>query len=260
MLAGGVGESGKAGQGYEERVKQAVKLFQAGYASRLIFSSGYVFAFEEAAVMKALTVSLGIPAEAILLEKQAGNTYENVKYVSEILDQHGWHTILLVSSPYHMRRVSLVFAKQAPDIWVYSCRTVLPHYCRVTPTDSLPCLGKSLPAVLNPPSSSPRAHATSLQGCCLMRACQFSKHRCQVFQLQIQHWGRRNDSVHHFPPTRLQPKEPRMTTEDFISELFYRVDEARKDVPKHPLASLWPSEVVTLGVLFALKGVGNRAF
>ncbi len=51
-----------------------------------------------------------------------------------------------------------------------------------------------------------------------------------------------------------------MTTEDFISELFYRVDEARKDVPKHPLASLWPSEVVTLGVLFALKGVGNRAF
>ena len=51
-----------------------------------------------------------------------------------------------------------------------------------------------------------------------------------------------------------------MTTEDFISELFYRVDEAMKDVPKHPQASLWPSEVVTLGVLFALKGVGNRAF
>jgi hypothetical protein len=51
-----------------------------------------------------------------------------------------------------------------------------------------------------------------------------------------------------------------MTTEDFISELFYRVDETMKDVPKHPLASLWPSEVVILGVLFALKGVGNRAF
>ena len=51
-----------------------------------------------------------------------------------------------------------------------------------------------------------------------------------------------------------------MTTEDFISELFYRVDEARKNIPKHPLASLWPSETVTLGILFALKGVGNRAF
>src|SRR5712691_11557589 len=50
-----------------------------------------------------------------------------------------------------------------------------------------------------------------------------------------------------------------MTTENFISELFYRIDESMKSEPKHPQASLWPSEVVTLGVLFALKGVGNRA-
>jgi len=51
-----------------------------------------------------------------------------------------------------------------------------------------------------------------------------------------------------------------MTTEDFISELFYQVDESMTQVPKHPLASLWPSEIVTLGLLFALKGVSNRAF
>ena len=41
-----------------------------------------------------------------------------------------------------------------------------------------------------------------------------------------------------------------MTTEDFISELFYRVDETMKDIPKYPLANLWPSEVVTLGLLW----------
>src|SRR5262245_8550616 len=52
----------------------------------------------------------------------------------------------------------------------------------------------------------------------------------------------------------------RKTTEDFISELFYRVDEAMTDMPKHPLANLWPSEIVTVGILFALKGVGNRTF
>jgi hypothetical protein len=51
-----------------------------------------------------------------------------------------------------------------------------------------------------------------------------------------------------------------MTTEDFITELFYRVDEAMHGVVKHSQASLYPSEVVTLGILFALKGVGNRAF
>ena len=32
------------------------------------------------------------------------------------------------------------------------------------------------------------------------------------------------------------------------------------DVGKHSQAALYPSEVVTLALLFALKGVGNRAF
>jgi hypothetical protein len=51
-----------------------------------------------------------------------------------------------------------------------------------------------------------------------------------------------------------------MTTEDFIIELFCRVDDQMGIVPKHSQASLYPSEVVTLAFLFALKGVGNRAF
>jgi hypothetical protein len=38
------------------------------------------------------------------------------------------------------------------------------------------------------------------------------------------------------------------------------MDEAMTDSPTHPLANLWPSEIVTVGILFALKGVGNRAF
>jgi len=51
-----------------------------------------------------------------------------------------------------------------------------------------------------------------------------------------------------------------MSTEDFIIGLFCRVDEGLGDIPKHPQASLYPSEVVTLALLFALKGVGPRAF
>ena len=51
-----------------------------------------------------------------------------------------------------------------------------------------------------------------------------------------------------------------MSTEDFIIELFCRVDDQMFDVKKHPQAALYPSEVVTLALLFALKGGGNRAF
>jgi hypothetical protein len=47
---------------------------------------------------------------------------------------------------------------------------------------------------------------------------------------------------------------------DLITALFYEVDEQLRTIPKHPEAHLWPSEVVTLGLLHALKGVGNRPF
>ncbi len=51
-----------------------------------------------------------------------------------------------------------------------------------------------------------------------------------------------------------------MTTIDFITELFCRVDDGMPEVPKHRQANLYPSEIVTLGMLFAIKGVGERAF
>ncbi|MBC8445966.1 MAG: transposase [Chloroflexi bacterium] len=51
-----------------------------------------------------------------------------------------------------------------------------------------------------------------------------------------------------------------MTTVNFITELFCRVDDLMPDAKKHSQAALYPSEVVTLALLFALKGVGGRAF
>src|SRR6266705_6937965 len=43
-------------------------------------------------------------------------------------------------------------------------------------------------------------------------------------------------------------EEP-MTTVDFITALFSEVDEQMRALPKHPEARLWPSEVVTLGLV-----------
>jgi len=51
-----------------------------------------------------------------------------------------------------------------------------------------------------------------------------------------------------------------MTTEDIIILIFIEVDEAMPKLVKHPQAKLYPSELVTIGILFALKGRGFRAF
>jgi hypothetical protein len=51
-----------------------------------------------------------------------------------------------------------------------------------------------------------------------------------------------------------------MTTEDIIIHIFCTVDDQLYAVRKVPQADLYPSEVVTIGILFALKGGHFRAF
>jgi hypothetical protein len=51
-----------------------------------------------------------------------------------------------------------------------------------------------------------------------------------------------------------------LTQEEFIVQLFCRVDDAMTEVLKDPRAKLWPSELVTIGILFALRGQSQRRF
>lgn len=51
-----------------------------------------------------------------------------------------------------------------------------------------------------------------------------------------------------------------MTTEEFIIHLFCEVDDRMGKLAKHPQAKLYPSELVTIGMLLALKGGSFRGF
>src|SRR5260370_41520831 len=51
-----------------------------------------------------------------------------------------------------------------------------------------------------------------------------------------------------------------MTTELIIIAIFCYVDSVMVNRPKHPQAKWYPSELVTIGLLFALKGGHFRAF
>lgn len=51
-----------------------------------------------------------------------------------------------------------------------------------------------------------------------------------------------------------------MTTDDIILHIFCLVDDNLPDIPRHSQAKLYPSELVTIGILFSLKGGYFRAF
>ena len=51
-----------------------------------------------------------------------------------------------------------------------------------------------------------------------------------------------------------------MTRDDIILHIFYWVARALPGLPRHSQAKLYPSELVTIGILFALKAGYFRAF
>jgi len=118
VFGGGVGETGSPGKSTIERARFASELYQKGYANKIIFSSGYTYTTNDAENMKLIALSMGVRQDDIVIEQKANSAYENVVYCNEILKKNGWDEVVLVSSPYNMRRVWLVVRKNMPGVKV----------------------------------------------------------------------------------------------------------------------------------------------
>ncbi|MFA4992209.1 MAG: YdcF family protein, partial [Candidatus Omnitrophota bacterium] len=87
------------------------ELYRDGYARKIMFSSGYAYVYNDSDNMRLMALSMGVSDADIILESEAGSAYENVRFSGKVFTEKGWNSILLVSSPYNMRRVSLVFKR-----------------------------------------------------------------------------------------------------------------------------------------------------
>lgn len=97
-----------------ERVQYGVKLFKDGWArkDRVVMAGGpLVWKYSWATLMKEQAVSLGIPANVIVLEEKSTTTEEDAKFTKEILLKRGDKSLILVTSPYHSKRASMIFER-----------------------------------------------------------------------------------------------------------------------------------------------------
>ena len=117
-LGGGVGETGRVSQGYQERVGRAVDLYKRGFAGKVLYASGYRYIIREADVMKALSVSMGVPPEDIVIDDVSSDTYKMVLRLKDLAVARGWKKIIVVSSPYHMLRLKLLCDKHLAGLKV----------------------------------------------------------------------------------------------------------------------------------------------
>ena len=92
------------------RFQEGLNLYQRGLGQYLVFSgAAYDNGTSNADVMRGLAVKRGVPAGAILEESQGEDTWGNAVYTRQVLEDHGLHSAILVTSPYHARRARLTF-------------------------------------------------------------------------------------------------------------------------------------------------------
>lgn len=113
---------------YSERVLEAADLYKAGKADRLIIveeSMGEYRQLEKRGIKiisntsqaKNAALMLGIPADSItILPGDARSTLDEAEAVRHYVNSHSdIDTLLLVSSPMHMRRASIIFKSAFRD-------------------------------------------------------------------------------------------------------------------------------------------------
>lgn len=98
--------------GAQNRIPYAIDLYRRGFAPKIIFSGAKdAEPVSDAMEMKQVAMKVGIPSRHIILEEKATNTYENALFVRRIVVKKHFKNIILVTSPYHQRRVYETFKK-----------------------------------------------------------------------------------------------------------------------------------------------------
>ena len=94
------------------RALHGIRLYQRGLAPLIVLSGRVrVSPPTEAEIRAKLARDMGIPADAILLEKTANTTREESMRIGELLLSRNARRILLVTQSLHMRRAKLVFER-----------------------------------------------------------------------------------------------------------------------------------------------------
>ncbi|KAA3644775.1 MAG: YdcF family protein [Chloroflexi bacterium] len=104
---------------FRERINHAIGLYFRGTVSAIIFTGGRSSEdlLSEAEAAKNYAVEHGVPADIIFIEVESTITFENLSFASQIVEQEGFGTVLLVSDPLHMKRAMMMAADLGLEVY-----------------------------------------------------------------------------------------------------------------------------------------------
>jgi uncharacterized SAM-binding protein YcdF (DUF218 family) len=104
-----------------DRILYAANLYHAGKATHLLLSGGGITWQDSrqmsiAEEMAVLAGWMNVPEEALWLQEESRNTYEDALYSAEMLEEKGINQIVLVTSAMHMPRSVALFEAQGLEV------------------------------------------------------------------------------------------------------------------------------------------------
>ncbi len=117
ICLGDVFSSPKTIENMKIKAEKAVDLYKQGIADKIIFTGGFKTRKElsEAQHMSSIAIKLDISKKDIILEEKSYTTIGNAYYSQAIMDNNGFNSAIIVTSPYHIRRTKYVFEKIMKD-------------------------------------------------------------------------------------------------------------------------------------------------
>jgi uncharacterized SAM-binding protein YcdF (DUF218 family) len=109
------------------RTRRGAALYHEGFAAKLLVTGGGVLAGirPETKRMKDIAREHRVPDEDLLVEDRSSNSFDNVRFSLELLEQRDLlrrlSTVILVSSEWHMRRVLLTMKAFFPGNLRFLC-------------------------------------------------------------------------------------------------------------------------------------------
>ncbi|MGD8188461.1 YdcF family protein [Brevibacillus ginsengisoli] len=119
--------------GLKERLNKSLWLYQQKFVPKILVSGGLGNGkpISEAAAMKQYLLAKGVPEEAILIEDQSHDTYQNLLNSKQIMERHQLQTALIVSHEFHLARavdIARTLQMKADPVLVDSQVLSIPYY------------------------------------------------------------------------------------------------------------------------------------
>lgn len=117
VLSGGIEDSRTLSPASLRRTIQGIRLYRRGLAPTIVFSGGKAGQdAEEAEVMAALAIELGVPNTAIWVERRSNDTWTQTLEVARLAQPKGIRRILLVTDRLHMLRARTAFERAGFEV------------------------------------------------------------------------------------------------------------------------------------------------